>query len=332
MKISIIIPTKNRIAVLEKCLNALVAQDIDKKDFEIIVVDDGSVDETANFMRRFIAAFKGNNAFYYFQESKGAAAARNLGFEKSQGQLVLFNDDDMLQEKGCLSEHIKTHTLFPGNTSVVCGAFVTKEKASVCQCDTHYGKIRCLDRENIIWQIHWTALWTKNVSFKRDFFKTSGFFDPALEQNEDIEIGYRLSRHGLLLLRAQNALNIDACPVMDTRLFITQKAQKYGKAFFVCRRRHLDLLKDSEKDNYLEFFFPPSQESGWKKKIKFFVVRALFNAFTVKLWIFSLGFLEEHHRPLAHRISWMVFKFNHRRAYIYEEKEQKNAALGRLKK
>jgi glycosyltransferase involved in cell wall biosynthesis len=328
MKLSVIIPTKNRRKVLEKCLKAIVAQDIDKKNFEIIVVDDGSVDETANFMKHFINVAKENNIFYYLQQNKNPAAARNLGFEKSQGELVLFNDDDIIQQEGCLAEHIKVHTLFPDKHIAVGGNFFTEQKASVCQIHSSYRKICCVDSQNIIWHEHWTYLWTKNVSFKREFFEKFGFFDPDLEQDEDMEIGYRLSKHGLSLLIAENALNIDECPVTDTRYFITSKAQKYGRAFFVCHKKHPDLLEDLEKEGYLEFFFRPSKKSSLIKKIRFFLAKVLVNSFNVNLWIFIIGFLENCYRPLARRISWMVFKYNHRRVYYIEQ--NKSARICRL--
>lgn len=323
MKLSIIIPTKNRRIVLEKCLNAIFAQDIDKEKFEVIVVDDGTVDETADFMKHYMATSKENNIFYYFQQNKGAALARNLGFEKSKGELVLFNDDDNIQQEGCLSEHVKVHTLFPNNNIAVCGNFITEKKASVCQYNSDYGKIAYIDAQNNIWRAHWMRLWTKNVSFKRTFFKEFGIFDLALKQYEDIELGYRLSKHGLLLLMAGNAINIDECPITDTKLFITEKAKRYGESFFVWHRKAPGLLEDLERENCLEeFLFCLSKKSRLIKKIKFFLSRILVNGLTVNFWIFIVDFLEKRWKVFARIISWAIYRYNYRRAYYAKVKDK----------
>ena len=308
---------------MERCLKAIFAQEIDRKNFEVIVVDDGSTDETADFMKCYIAAAKENNIFYYFQQGKGASSARNLGFDKSQGELVLFNDDDNIQKSGCLNEHIKVHTLFSDNNIAVSGNFITEKKASVCQYSSDTGKIAYIDGQNNIWHVHWLRLWTKNVSFKRIFFKEFGIFDPVLQQYEDTELGYRLSKHGLLLLMAGNALNIDECPVMDTKFFITEKAKRYGKAFFVWHRKQPDLLEELQKENYLEIYFCPSKKSKLIKRIKFWLGRVLVNGLTVNLWIAIAGFLEPKYRRLALTISTVVYKYNLRRAYYAESKNYK---------
>lgn len=88
--VSVIIPSWNHGAELMECLASLEAQTY--RPFEVIVVDDGSKDDTA----RRIAQFRSSYPLHFVQlvENKGAAAARNLGAKRSQGELLLFLDAD----------------------------------------------------------------------------------------------------------------------------------------------------------------------------------------------------------------------------------------------
>ena len=87
-KISIIIPTYNYGRFIRKALNSLLHQTF--QDFEIIVVDDGSTDNTKDIIDTI---FK-ENIRYFFSKKKGAASARNLGLRHATGKYVAFLDAD----------------------------------------------------------------------------------------------------------------------------------------------------------------------------------------------------------------------------------------------
>ncbi len=98
MKISVIIPTYNEESVIEECLESLNFQTF--KDFEIIVVDDGSTDKTWEILSKFkIQKFKQNHL--------GPAAARNLGASRARGEILVFVDADMTFDKNFLKNLIK---------------------------------------------------------------------------------------------------------------------------------------------------------------------------------------------------------------------------------
>lgn len=86
MKFSVVVPTYNRATVLAKCLAALQAQT--HQSYEVIVVDDGSSDDTTSIVQG-LAGVR-----YLRQENKGPAAARNLGVAGALGEVVAFTDDD----------------------------------------------------------------------------------------------------------------------------------------------------------------------------------------------------------------------------------------------
>ena len=96
MFISVVVPTYNRLPILEKCLKALEQQDIDStiEGFEIIVVDDGSTDGTQTWIRT--NSFVLPHVRLIEQKHGGPAKARNRGIEASIGDVIIFIDSDLV--------------------------------------------------------------------------------------------------------------------------------------------------------------------------------------------------------------------------------------------
>ena len=87
--ISVIIPSYNRAAFLERAMTSVLDQSL--RDLELIIVDDGSEDQT----REIVRLFKDKRLYYYYQKNKGVSAARNFGISKASGQyLALLDSDD----------------------------------------------------------------------------------------------------------------------------------------------------------------------------------------------------------------------------------------------
>jgi len=89
-KISVIIPTYNRAMLLRSAINSVLSQTYD--DYEIIVIDDGSTDDTAEVVKEFPA----DKLRYVFQENNGRSAARNNGIKIARGEYIAFLDSDDL--------------------------------------------------------------------------------------------------------------------------------------------------------------------------------------------------------------------------------------------
>lgn len=104
--ISIIIPAYNRAEQLNCCLSSVMAQTF--KNFEVIVVNDGSTDKTADVLKEFKSKFKDNGLEFKIidQDNKGAPNARNHGFQAAKGDYVLFCDADAILEKSYLWDMI----------------------------------------------------------------------------------------------------------------------------------------------------------------------------------------------------------------------------------
>ena len=89
-KISVIIPVFNSSLYLDHCLSTVVNQTL--KDIEIILIDDGSTDDSLNVIKNY--AKKYNNIKYTSKENEGQAIARNIGIQMSSGEFITFIDSD----------------------------------------------------------------------------------------------------------------------------------------------------------------------------------------------------------------------------------------------
>jgi glycosyltransferase involved in cell wall biosynthesis len=104
--ISVIIPAYNQDEKLRCCLYSLLVQTY--KDFEVIVINDGSTDKTAEVINQLKEKFKLAEISYRTidQENKGAPNARNHGFQISKGDYLFFCDADVTLDRNCLWEMI----------------------------------------------------------------------------------------------------------------------------------------------------------------------------------------------------------------------------------
>ena len=118
MKLSIIVPIYNVAPYLRKCVDSLLAQDI--SDYEIILVDDGSTDDSGTIADELLAypqplpEGKGVSMKVIHQENAGLSAARNSGVKVAQGDYIMFVDsDDYLQPNvlGTLMEQVERDNL-----------------------------------------------------------------------------------------------------------------------------------------------------------------------------------------------------------------------------
>lgn len=90
MKISIIIPIFNSEKYLKECINSVLQQDY--TDFEIILINDGSSDNSATICEEYVKKYK--NIKLYSQKNQGVSAARNYGLNKAKGKYIFFLDSD----------------------------------------------------------------------------------------------------------------------------------------------------------------------------------------------------------------------------------------------
>jgi len=211
-KISVVVITYNRQESLRKCLVNLHAQDYSKEYYEIIVIDDGSTDTTAQIIKGLQKDYK--NLFYFRQEHNGTAHARNLGIKKSKGKIIAFIDDDCLTDKNWVKKTIKEHDKHPeypsigGKTIIGDTTFLGKYKnfqLGFFFTEMEYKKdfiTKLKEYHNVQKKLNTTCftsmLPTCNISYKATLFKEIGLFNIHLKfsSGEDTEFHWRLKQKG----------------------------------------------------------------------------------------------------------------------------------------
>jgi glycosyltransferase involved in cell wall biosynthesis len=108
LRCSVVIPTYNRRRLLEFTLDALDKQDLDRDRFEVLVVDDGSSDDTAAMVRQFADRLD-LRYFYQPDEGYGVAKARNVGIRNAANEICVFVDSGVLLHSQGLSAHLAAH-------------------------------------------------------------------------------------------------------------------------------------------------------------------------------------------------------------------------------
>lgn len=94
MQISVIVPTFNRAHILPMCLDSLLAQDYDKDNFEIIIVDNNSKDNTAEVVENYIKNHSDISIRYVLETRPGLVFARHTGADNAKYEILSFTDDD----------------------------------------------------------------------------------------------------------------------------------------------------------------------------------------------------------------------------------------------
>ncbi len=192
MKLSVVTPTCNKRALLERTLAALRAQQLPPAtEWEIVVVDDGSTDGTGAWLA---AEAQGPAAPPLRVVSPGVnvgrARARNLGARAARGQWIVFIDDDIVAPPGLLAAHLALLEQYPGDGTI--GHAVT-EPALVDAPHLHYLDTRGAARLGP-GPAPGRYFVTQNAAVPRSAFLAVGGFDEAYRGYgfEDMEVAFRL--------------------------------------------------------------------------------------------------------------------------------------------
>lgn len=189
-QVSVIIPTYNRRAVLEKALLALADQTLPADGYEVIVVDDGSTDGTGDMIRRLLVPY---TLVYRRQERKGPAAARNHGLRLARAEMIVFIDSDIIVTPDFLNAHLAAHTApnLIGHGPVIHTDNLENPTAAAM-------KLTDISRAFFA---------TGNASIRKQHLFDAGLFDETFVEYgwEDLELGMRLRKLGLKAVKVPEA-------------------------------------------------------------------------------------------------------------------------------
>lgn len=177
---SVIIPTFNRAAFLREAIDSVLAQT--EKDFELMVVDDGSTDDT----RELVAEY-GGRIRYFFQPNAGASAARNFGIRHASGKFIAFLDSDDLWLPKKLARQMQWMAAHPHILLCYTDEIWIRRGVRVNQKMIHAkagGWIYplCLPR---------CIISPSSVLMRRELFDAIGLFDEQLPVCEDYDLWLR---------------------------------------------------------------------------------------------------------------------------------------------
>jgi glycosyltransferase involved in cell wall biosynthesis len=270
MKLSVVIPTHNRAEILKTTLQKVLAQE--GVEFEVIVVDDGSMDETENTVSSLKREFQGIQIKYIKQEASHQGVARNRGFEAAANGIVVFIGDDIFVEPGFLKTHHDAHEKNPDEEVVVLG-FTTWDPALEVN-----DYMRFLESSG--WQFGYSSLvpgfvqnaepykyfYTSNISFKKNLFDF-GKFDEQFKVYgwEDIELGYRLWKQGKLRLFYEPSAKAFHHHFL-TEEDLPKKMRAVGQSAVHFERLHpeVDVVPKGPKLIALKILSSPAMLSFWK--------------------------------------------------------------------
>jgi glycosyltransferase involved in cell wall biosynthesis len=204
-EISVVIPTYNRLETLAEVIPTLLAQDLPASDFELLICDSNSSDGTAEYLANVRAEHA--NVRHLPGSYTGRAMARNAGIDAAQGEVVLFNDSDILASPDLLRQHLGRHR--EGKSIAVVGLEVQVKDLADYAYKRDNPAARGFLHKPTRARLPWLYFLTGNASVRRDDLLRVGKFDESFTGygHEDLELGYRLERAGVRIRYEPNAVN-----------------------------------------------------------------------------------------------------------------------------
>lgn len=196
-RISVIIPAYNSSRFIESALESVLSQAY--KNFEIIVVDDGSSDNTKEVIKRFID--KGLVSYYY-QSNKGPAAARNMGIKQASGEIIAFLDADDLWLENKLEKSLRF--MKEGSFDWICTSLLKinesgEKKIKRIPDDSWVMEQRTKEVKQLKNGLFFFAsipVQVQTVLAKKECFHKAGLFDESFLIGEDTDLWLRFEEIG----------------------------------------------------------------------------------------------------------------------------------------
>ena len=207
--ISTIICTYNRADVLKICLEKITLQEADPATFEVIIIDNNSIDHTADIVKTFISSYTGQISFHYFLEKKqGLSAARNRGLKESKGMYINYIDDDAMIPQDYINQlvHcIQSNSEYDGYGGKITPHFLGSEPSWMSYYT--WGLVSKHDLGNE--PLHYKSIGIYptgcNMTYKKSSLEEVGGFDEELLRRcDDKYIAYEIKKQGKKILYCPN--------------------------------------------------------------------------------------------------------------------------------
>ena len=190
IKISVVIPLYNKERAVVDTIQSVLNQTI--APCEIIIVDDGSTDNSLNVVRSFVNSFnQSSNIKIIHKENGGVSSARNRGIKEAKGDYIALLDGDDLWEPTFLEEQLKLIHDFPD--AAIWGVGIAIIKGGMCykwqqgMGDDFRGYV-----ENYFGTKHNDLFCSSSVVIRKEVFEKVGYFDERISSSEDLDMWYRI--------------------------------------------------------------------------------------------------------------------------------------------
>ena len=237
MNVSIVIPTYNRKPILEKCLYSLENQKLNKKikDYEVIVVDDGSTDGTTSWIVKNKSYLP--HVVLYEQKHGGPALGRNLGVMKAKNEIIIFIDSDLVVLEDFIQSHVEKLLYEWGNNNKKCFTYGSVVNTSNFE-NPEKEKYKITD-------ISFAYFATGNVAISKELILKVGLFDTSFSLYgwEDLELGERLKKIGTKLIKCPEAIGFHWHPefTCDQIEPLIEKERERAKMALLFYEKHPNL-------------------------------------------------------------------------------------------
>jgi peptidoglycan/xylan/chitin deacetylase (PgdA/CDA1 family)/glycosyltransferase involved in cell wall biosynthesis len=234
-RVTVVVPTHDRREVVVRTVRALERQLV--RDFDVIVVDDGSTDGTAAALRGLHTPFP---LTVIEQKNLGAAAARNAGAALAQADILLFLDDDMEADARLLAEHERS---LADGADIVLGHVPLHPDSPPNLLSSGVGRWaeRRRARLSAAGEVPGLEMLTGQMSISRESFEALGGFDTGFTRDgmfggEDRDFGYRAAEAGLRIVFNEAAVSHQYF-VVDPAAY-TRRTREAGRAAAELQAKH----------------------------------------------------------------------------------------------
>ena len=203
LRLSVVIATFNRAETLKETIRHLLEQDLDPACFEVIVVDDGSPDNTREVVEELVKKVP-FRLRYLRHSNRGCGYTQNRGIEGAEAALILLMADDIFMSRGALSAHLSMHEANPEPETAVLGRVEQSPRLPQTVFLRTWDAFRFCAFDGLV-ELPYYRFWACNISAKRDFLLQNGPFREqrgraGYASHEDAELGYHLHKAGLRIL------------------------------------------------------------------------------------------------------------------------------------
>lgn len=243
-RVSVIIPSYNSSKTIVRVLDSVLQQTAYDELLEIIVVNDGSTDDSADIVNKYISSHPDAPIIFISQENKGAAAARNLGMRSAQGEYIAFLDADDMWLPHKIERQLQVLDQFPNIVFLGAGY----KNSPFYRRGRRITNLFKAEIEDLYWSFFPV---TPSVIFRKDAILKLGYFDENQRYGEDVGYFQKFCVFLNYYYLPEKLVEID----IDKEYYGASGLTSNMKKMHEGELRNLKWVKDNNFFSYYEYLF-----------------------------------------------------------------------------